>query len=116
MLFPKHVAGHLWTVRRALVHKLSPAEVPPEQPWSTTLDDPRLGTVGVSGRFHPSSGAQRHALVLVHGLGGSIESGYMRSAAWAAWERGYSVLRLNLRGCDRQGDDIYHAGLVDDLS
>jgi uncharacterized protein len=56
-------------------------------------------------------------IVLVHGLEGSSEAGYARSMAHAALERGYAVLRFNLRGC---GDDAltlsnYHAGQTSDL-
>jgi len=57
-------------------------------------------------------------IVLVHGLEGSSEAGYAQSMAHAALERGYAVLRFNLRGCG--GDDgltlsNYHAGQTSDL-
>jgi predicted alpha/beta-fold hydrolase len=54
-------------------------------------------------------------LVLVHGLGGSADSGYIRRAARRAQDVGFDTLRLHLRGADRRGDDFYHAGLVEDL-
>ncbi len=54
-------------------------------------------------------------LVLVHGLGGSTESSYMRRTARIAESFGLSSLRLNLRGADREGSDFYHAGLSEDL-
>lgn len=66
---------------------------------------------------HPD-GQPKGEIVLVHGLEGSGEAGYARSMAHAALERGYAVLRFNLRGCG--GDDglalsNYHAGQTSDL-
>ncbi len=57
-------------------------------------------------------------LILVHGLEGSSESGYMRSMAGAALHAGFSAHRLNMRGCGdspwyRQAN--YHSGQTADL-
>jgi len=109
-----NLAGHYWTLTPTLRAALAPPAVPAAEPWSTTLIDPVRGEIRVTGAFHPLTEARR-ALVLVHGLGGSIDSGYMRRAALAAWRRGWSVLRLNLRGSDGSGEDLYHAGLTADL-
>jgi predicted alpha/beta-fold hydrolase len=57
----------------------------------------------------------RELLVVVHGLGGSSESVYARSAAAAAERAKISCLRINLRGADLRGEDLYHAGLSSDL-
>ncbi len=43
-------------------------------------------------RAHPT-------LVLLHGLEGSIESGYMRGTAEKAYVAGFNVVRLNQRNC-----------------
>jgi uncharacterized protein len=58
-------------------------------------------------------------IILIHGVGGSEDSGYMLSSALFFLELGYPVLRCNLRGagrsrplCKRQ----YHAGASDDLA
>jgi len=58
-------------------------------------------------------------VILIHGVGGSEESGYMLSSAAFFLELGYPVLRCNLRGagpsrplCKRQ----YHAGASEDLA
>jgi predicted alpha/beta-fold hydrolase len=56
--------------------------------------------------------------VLVHGLEGSSESGYMQSMAWNALSAGYAVHRVNIRGCGgTEGwcPTLYHAGLTSDL-
>jgi len=78
------------------------------------VDDPRLGSVRISGRL--SGGEQASTLLLVvHGLGGSSSAPYAVRAALAAEERGLACLRLNLRGADGSGEDIYHAGLTADV-
>src|SRR3981081_2070386 len=42
---------------------------------------------------------ERPTLVLVHGLEGSSESGYMRGLAERAFAAGWSAVRLNQRNC-----------------
>lgn len=57
-------------------------------------------------------------LILVHGLEGSHEAGYMVSLAQAALEAGYRVSRLNMRSCggtEELACTLYHAGLTSDL-
>jgi len=64
------------------------------------------------------SGPVKGELILVHGLEGSSEGGYMRSMAWNALQRGYAVHRMNIRGCGgTEGwcNTLYHAGLTSDL-
>jgi predicted alpha/beta-fold hydrolase len=64
------------------------------------------------------SGAPRGEIILVHGLEGSSESGYARSMAFAALERGYAVHRFNMRGCggtENLSVLSYHAGQTSDL-
>lgn len=106
------IAGHLWTIAPKL-QPLPPE--PPAVPWATTVEDPEVGPVRLTGRWSPVPGA-RTAVLLVHGITGCAESRYLRTAAAAALGMGLSVLRVSLRGCDRQGDDYYHAGLAEDLA
>lgn len=57
-------------------------------------------------------------LVLVHGLEGSSEGGYMQSMAWNALQHGYIVHRMNIRGCGgTEGwcNTLYNAGLTSDI-
>ncbi len=54
-------------------------------------------------------------VVMLHGLGGDVDSHYMARGAIAAEEAGLACLRLNLRGADHNGDDFYHAGLTADV-
>ena len=72
------------------------------------------GFLRLTGRLSRVEGA-KGLLVLVHGLGGSADSSYLSEGAWACLDAGFSCLRLNLRGADRRGEDVYHAGLTADL-
>jgi predicted alpha/beta-fold hydrolase len=57
--------------------------------------------------------AARGTLVLIHGLGGSAESGYMRRTAVQAQARGWAVARMNLRNCggtEALAATLYNAG------
>ena len=68
--------------------------------------------------WQPGPRRARPALVIAHGLGGSSEASYAVSLGQAAWEAGWHVLRMNLRGagaslelCPR----LYNAGLSEDV-
>lgn len=106
--------GHLWTIGPTLRHRLLPRAAPMSSAWSTTLHDPQVGPVRLSGRLAQLPGAGE-LVVLIHGLGGAIDSQYVIKAAQAAAAAGIDSLRLALRGADRTGEDFYHAGLVADL-
>lgn len=57
-------------------------------------------------------------IILVHGLEGSSEGGYMQSMAYNALCASYAVHRVNIRGCggtEQWCRTLYHAGLTDDL-
>lgn len=62
---------------------------------------------------------RRHpALVLVHGLEGSSQSGYMLGTAERAWEAGFNVVRMNQRNCggtERLTPTLYNSGLSGDV-
>ena len=69
-------------------------------------------------REHHSKGTRKGEIVLVHGLEGSSESGYMRSFAHYACLAGWTVHRTNIRTCGPTEDwckTLYHAGLTSDL-
>lgn len=51
----------------------------------------------------------------MHGLGGSAESSYLAPMAERLVADGWTTLRVNLRGADRSGADLYHAGLTVDF-
>ncbi len=61
--------------------------------------------------------AAKGQLLLLHGLEGSADSGYMRSFAQAALQSGFGVHRLNLRSCggtEAFSETMYHSGLTAD--
>jgi uncharacterized protein len=106
--------GHYWTIAPRLRHGVRPLRAPDWRPWETSLEDPVTGRVPVTGRLRELPGSEE-IVILVHGLGGSTESHYMFNGAQAAERAGLSCLRINLRGCDLQNHDFYHAGLTADL-
>jgi uncharacterized protein len=106
--------GHARTIWTHVRDTAVPPPAPPGVPWRARVSDRRLGEVTLRGALCPHPGADTVA-VLVHGLGGTIDSGYCRRAATAARALGMASLRLHLRGADRSGEGLYHAGLVDDL-
>jgi uncharacterized protein len=60
---------------------------------------------------------RRGELVMVHGLEGSSNAGYLRSMAQLALEAGYAVDRTNMRSCggtEHLSRTMYHAGLTSD--
>lgn len=63
-------------------------------------------------------GAVRGEVMLVHGLEGSADAGYMRTMAKAGLDAGYAVNRFNIRTCGgtaHLSNTLYHAGLTGDL-
>lgn len=106
-------SGHVWTLGPFLRSVIQPTTPPPSRHFRTHALDPDLGRVQLTGRLR-ATGRPR-LLVVVHGLGGSVNSFYARHAATAAEAADLDCLRLNLRGADRSGADFYHAGLTDDL-
>jgi predicted alpha/beta-fold hydrolase len=57
-------------------------------------------------------------LVILHGLEGSCESGYVRGTAEKAWVAGFNVIRMNQRNCggtENMTNTLYHSGLSGDV-
>lgn len=107
--------GHFWTLGPRLRSQLKPWSPPRGSvDWSTVQVEPAGRAVRLTGSLHQPPGATELVL-LVHGLGGSVESHYVVKAARAAEVAGMASLRLNLRGADGLGEDFYHAGLTADL-
>ncbi len=111
----RHVIhGHFWTLLPQLAHTISPEQAPRDEPWETHLDDPTMGSLRLTGwiRARPHHDT---LFVLIHGLGGSHDSRYVMSMARACDRAGVSYMRFNMRGADRSGEDVYHAGTTEDL-
>jgi predicted alpha/beta-fold hydrolase len=96
--------------------------------WSRPLVEQRWPVEAVVYRTEPDvqvlvhsqhpGGEPKGEILIVHGLEGSSLSGYARSMAYAALDRGYSAGRLNLRGCggtEHLAITSYHAGQTSDV-
>jgi predicted alpha/beta-fold hydrolase len=65
------------------------------------------------------SGTAAGEIVMVHGLEGSGDAGYIESLASAALAVGFSTHRFHMRTCggtEEYADTLYHAGLTSDLA
>jgi predicted alpha/beta-fold hydrolase len=96
--------------------------------WPRNLDENRYPgikelhqteqQVQVLAMRHEPEGAVKGELIVLHGLEGSHQSGYMKSMAQAGLLRGLRVHRLNMRTCggtEGLAPTLYHAGLTSDL-
>lgn len=112
-----HLRGHAWTIGPRLREMILPPTAPPALPWRREVEGP----AGAGDEPTYVTGLYRHRpeadtlVVVIHGLGGCAESGYCVRAARAVDRAGHSCLRLSLRGANREGDDLYNAGLIQDL-
>ena len=107
-------SGHAWTIGAALLGPLRHPAPDGETAWSVDITDDKLGRVTLRGHLRPST--TDDLVVIVHGLGGTADSPYVRQAAQAAVARGCATLRVNMRGAAGDGEDVYHAGLASDLA
>jgi uncharacterized protein len=101
------IAGHYW--RRPAADPRFPVE---RRLFRTEPD------VEVLVQSQRPSGHARGEIVLVHGLEGSGESGYMRGLSSAALLAGFAAHRFNMRTCGGTMHlcrTLYHAGLTSDL-
>lgn len=112
--------GHLQSVRSRVL------------PRHWRLDDVSAATTDLLIDMHDGSGdrlaaslhrplqpvAGRPLVLLIHGLGGSAESSYVRASARGLLRTGFPVVRIDLRGAGRSGEHsvgLYHAGRTQDL-
>jgi len=61
---------------------------------------------------------QRPTVVIVHGLEGSARSTYVVGTSSLAWQRGWNVVRMNIRSCggtERYCHTLYNSGLSADV-
>lgn len=101
------VAGHFWP------RPYDPVRFPLEDRIYRTAPD-----VQVLVKTQRPAGTPRGEMILVHGLEGSSESGYMRGMSHAALGAGFVTHRMNLRGCggtESFCNTLYHSGLTADL-
>jgi len=109
------LGGDLQTMRNFLVRPKPPIEQWPAQPLEFDMAD---GTGDrLDGLLHrPKENRRRPLVLLIHGIGGSNQSAYIRISTVHLLRAGYPVLRLNLRGAGgRKTQQFYHAGRTEDL-
>ncbi len=112
---PRHLRnGHLMTIAGSFWRRSFP-----RLPASVTRQfDVEPGTK-IRGECHWQPHAKQYpVLVLLHGLEGSSESGYMLGTAEKAWLAGFNVVRLNQRNCgntEHLTETLYHSGLSGDI-
>lgn len=110
----QRLSGHVRTLRPFFERSFRPIHRPPTTAWSHEFVDPEGEPVRLTGQLFQGNASS--AIVVLHGLGGSAQSGYMALALRAAQKSGVTCLLLNCRGADRLGGDIYHSGLTEDLT
>lgn len=111
------LGAHLQTARNNLVLPRGPGREFERKDLVLPLRAAALGKL--TGRLErPATQRPVGSIVMLHGLGGEIDSTYMRLAARFFLERGYRVLRLNMRGAATSAQYCqthYHAGLTSDI-
>lgn len=76
--------------------------------------DEHFGPTHLRGTFCDHFGSDS-VIILVHGLGGSRDAGYVKRAASSLHHAGFATLAIDLRGADRRGGGFYHVAQVEDL-
>lgn len=109
------MVGHFWTVGPALWEERGGKKLPGEQQWMEPVENEFGEPILRSGAFVPGED-EESLVVILHGLGGTTDRSYCVRAARAAQNHGVASLRLALRGSDGLGEDLHHAGFVDDLA
>jgi len=109
--------GHLQTIVGNFYPR-PPFQVPAET--ETVLVDAADGSrVLCHSNWQPEAlRSSRLTVILVHGLEGSSDSGYMRGIAARAWDAGWNVVRMNMRNCgetEHLTPTLYHSGLSNDV-
>ena len=96
--------------------------------WPRNYDFPRYPLTARFIRTDPDTqvlvqtqfpvGEAKGEVVLLHGLEGGGDAGYIRSMAWHALEAGFIAHRFHMRTCGGTHNlckTLYHAGLTSDL-
>jgi predicted alpha/beta-fold hydrolase len=106
--------GHFSTFKSALRAAFARGKVRESERLSFNISDPMLGFVKLTGFYRVREGSDTLVLIL-HGLASCAESLQCSEAADGSYAVGCSSLRLSMRGADFSGEDIYHAGLSEDI-
>jgi predicted alpha/beta-fold hydrolase len=105
--------AHVMTLAAAMLPRIT-RRLPPASP---RLFETEPGTQLLAKCHWQAHPRKSPVLVVVHGLEGSCDSGYMRAIAEKAFLSGYSVLRVNQRNCggtEGLTSTLYNSGLSGD--
>jgi len=105
--------GHAMTIVSAFVPRRF--DIPPAEARLFQVD----GESRLLGHCHWQPGKPKDApvIVVVHGLEGSSDSGYVRGIAEKAFHRGFHVVRMNQRNCggtEALSSTLYNSGMSAD--
>ncbi len=104
------------TIAGALLDDLRRQPLPvPVTDRAFRIDDQTQLSTLVSWQAEPTAAP---TLVLLHGLTGSADAGYMRSTTIKLFRAGFNVVRVNIRNCggtEALTPTLYHTGLTEDL-
>ncbi len=107
--------GHPGTITSALLDPRRRSVPPTPRRWIIAVDEHTSVTALCS--WQPER-RRAPTMVLVHGLTGDADSGYVRGTAMKAWLRGFNTVRVNVRNCggtEALTSTLYHVGLSSDL-
>lgn len=111
--------GHLQSIRsRVLPRQWELSDVSSQVRFLADLSDGSGDRLAVTVHRPTVSRAGLALVVLIHGLGGSAESDYIRATARGLLRSGFAVARVDLRGAGDSGHHsvgLYHAGRTEDL-
>ncbi len=113
--------AHAMTIAAGLIRRRFPA-LPPAQARLFEVEPASADRPGtrLQGEAHWQSDHLKHpVLILVHGLEGSSESGYMLGIAEKAFGAGFNVIRMNQRNCggtENLTPTLYNSGLSGDYA
>ncbi len=111
---PPWLTGDLQTLRNIIRRPFHDLSSWPER----RIDLPLSGGDRLVALIHHPVGRPKAMAILIHGLGGSADSVYVRSTARHLLSSGFGVIRLNLRGAGLSASlcrSQYHAGRSEDI-
>ena len=106
--------GHFRTIAPTVRETLVSRPCPSAERWQDQIPNEVGEPIMRSGLFTDVAGRDE-VVVVLHGLGGTVDRGYCVAAARAAEKAGLPCFRLALRGADGVGRDLHHAGFTADL-
>jgi uncharacterized protein len=107
------ILGHAYTLGPFVARKIFRIPAPQTEHMRFSFADPKVGPIELTGQLLSQN--SRSLLIVTHGLGGNVTSGYMSATLADAASIDADLLLLNLRGADGRGHDFNHAGLVQDI-